>query len=269
MADEKHNAEEPKHGGGGHGGGGGSHGGGGGHGHGGGGHEEAHEGAPEWLISFADNTALMMGFFVILLALNMGPKGSSAASSSGSPSSAELDWALSVREGFNNPVHIDSTDPRDRLLVQRLKEKAMGEGQEEGPAGQGQKVQSLRPSDYQALSGAVLFDDNDAHLSAASLRTIDDIAQRLRGMMLVVEVHGHASAAEAYQQSDQAMQLSFNRALVVAKALAERGLEWRQLRVEASGDNDRIKPQAYAKAEQRQNQRAEIVVTNELLKNAP
>lgn len=35
------------------------HGGHGGHGHGGG-HEE-HAGAPEWLISFADNVALLMG----------------------------------------------------------------------------------------------------------------------------------------------------------------------------------------------------------------
>ena len=44
---------------------------GGGHGAPGGGHEDHHEGAPEWLISFADNVALMMGFFVILLAMNM------------------------------------------------------------------------------------------------------------------------------------------------------------------------------------------------------
>ncbi|MCL4212087.1 MAG: hypothetical protein KJZ68_15650, partial [Phycisphaerales bacterium] len=46
-----------------------------GHGHGGGGHEEGHEGAPEWLISFADMVMLMMGFFVILFALNVNPTG--------------------------------------------------------------------------------------------------------------------------------------------------------------------------------------------------
>src|SRR5690242_2968991 len=70
MSEEAAHGEEKKSSGsGGHGGGG--HG--GGHG-GGGGHEEGHEGAPEWLISFADNVALLMGFFVILLAMNMGPK---------------------------------------------------------------------------------------------------------------------------------------------------------------------------------------------------
>ena len=67
MADhDEHGEHEEGHGGGSHGGG-----------HAAGGHEEGHEGAPEWLISFADNVALMMGFFVILLAMNMGPKGSS------------------------------------------------------------------------------------------------------------------------------------------------------------------------------------------------
>lgn len=71
MADEhdSHGEEGGSHGGGGHGGGAP---------HGGGAHEE-HEGAPEWLISFADNVALMMGFFVILLAMNMGPKGGGEA----------------------------------------------------------------------------------------------------------------------------------------------------------------------------------------------
>ena len=49
---------------------------GGAHGGHGGGHEEEEEGgAPEWLISFADMVMLLMGFFVILFALNVQPKG--------------------------------------------------------------------------------------------------------------------------------------------------------------------------------------------------
>ena len=45
----------------------------------GGGHDEEHEGAPEWLISFADMVMLIMGFFVILFALNMSPPAKAAA----------------------------------------------------------------------------------------------------------------------------------------------------------------------------------------------
>ena len=59
MSDHEEGHDEKGHGGGGHGGGG--HGG-GGHG---GGHEE-HEGVPEWMVSFADNTALMMGLFGLI-----------------------------------------------------------------------------------------------------------------------------------------------------------------------------------------------------------
>ena len=39
----------------------------------GGDHDEEHDGAPEWLISFADMVMLIMGFFVILYALNATP----------------------------------------------------------------------------------------------------------------------------------------------------------------------------------------------------
>ena len=45
----------------------------------GGGHDDEHEGAPEWLISFADMVMLIMGFFVILFALNMAPPATAGA----------------------------------------------------------------------------------------------------------------------------------------------------------------------------------------------
>ena len=244
-----------------------------GHGGGEGDHEEGHEGAPEWLISFADNTALMMGFFVILLGLNMGPKGTGAAqgsSQSGSQvSAAELDWAIGVRAGFNNPVRLDSTDPRDQPLIRRILERqAQGEGIEKGPKGQGQKLQSIRPSNYSALSGAVEFDENSSTISPQARRTLADIAEHIRGLRLVVQIRGHASAAEAFYQPDQAVRLSFERAMSVAQALVQMGLEWHQVRLVACGDNDRLKPVVYTNAEQKLNQRVEVIVTNKLATSA-
>src|SRR6478672_62152 len=75
-------------------------------------HEER-EGAPEWIISFADNVTLMMGFFVLLLAMNMSPKATGPVGpgpKSREPGRAQaaapdmLDVAIAIREAFHNPV---------------------------------------------------------------------------------------------------------------------------------------------------------------------
>jgi flagellar motor protein MotB len=271
MADKEHEA---------HGGEGAAAAHGGGHGgaHGGGSHEE-HEGAPEWLISFADNTALMMGFFVILLGLNMGPKGSSAAtppSKNDSKAAAEsgqtaemLDWALAIRAAFNNPVDANSTDPKDKVLAMRLREKlkrlAGRQSEDPGLKGQENKTQSIRDTDYHNLYGYLPFDNNSATINPTAKQTLDEVAQKLKGMKLVVELRGHASAAEAYDRNDRAMRLSFDRALAVAGALSASGLDWRQLRLMPCGDNDRIRPLAYDRSGHAKNECVEVIVTNEVL----
>src|SRR2546422_8382074 len=81
--------------------------------HAGAAHEE-HEGAPEWLISFADNTALMMGFFVILLAMNMkapvAHSGIGSQDKNSGPSPNELDFVIALRDAFN-PIDLASDNP--------------------------------------------------------------------------------------------------------------------------------------------------------------
>src|SRR6516164_3872539 len=105
-----------------------SHGGGGGHGHGGhgGGHEE-HEGAPEWLISFADNVALMMGFFVILLAMNLKQPTAGGIGgkeqNGGKPTDSMLDFVIAMRKEFHNEIDLDSTNPAEEPFRRRIRQK--------------------------------------------------------------------------------------------------------------------------------------------------
>lgn len=211
-------AEDHGHNEGGEGGGGDDHGGGHkahkSHGppHGGGGHEE-HAGAPEWLISFADNVALLMGFFVILLAMNMGPKNkASGADGEGSKGGIndqggtqftesesnmiELEYGL--RKGFNNPPRADSKNPADRKLlanyekIQELKSKRKG-------------VEGTSPTKQATPNGTKLtpnltveFDDGAVALSRSAKAMIAELAQKdLMGKDWVVEVRGHVSASEA------------------------------------------------------------------------
>ena len=174
--EEKHGEGEhgDSHGGGGHGGGGHA-----------GGHEEHHEGAPEWLISFADNVALIMGFFVILLAMNMGPKAEpkqggapdeTNAGDAGSNAQA-LDMIIAIREGFNQPVSMKSTDPKEAALRKRIMER-QGNASTNGPRGNNDKQQAPRPSDFDRVTAAVSFDDRASKLSEEARKTIAEVAAK-------------------------------------------------------------------------------------------
>lgn len=273
MSEHEHKEGE-EHG---HGSGGGGHGhGGGGHGHGGGAHEE-HEGVPEWMVSFADNTALMMGLFVILLAMNMGPKADPTMG--GSPSQDEafeganarmLDWALGIREAFNNPVSIDSNDPREAQLVKRLKQrKNPGISQVLGPEGDAQNQQAVRPTDYTEIGGMVTFEDGSDLLSSSAKHTIAEVAEHIKGARWIVEVRGHVSPSETMRNSRRAMELSFDRSRAVAEQLVAQGVKWEQLRLGAAGDNERKVSRTYDRQEDRGNQRVEIIVTKEPLPEDP
>lgn len=239
-------------------------------GHGGGGHEEAHEGAPEWLISFADNVALMMGFFVILLAMNMKPILEEAASPSGDETDPGkkarqvqneiLDFAIGVREAFNNPVSEDN--PRDAALVRRLRERAAeAETKARGQRGTQHDVKSIRPTEYYGMGGTIAFDTGSVELTGAAREDLAELLRHRRGSRNVIEVRGHCSAAEAFDRPDRGMELSSQRALTVGRALVEAGIGWNQIRLIACADNDRVAQKTYDQLGHRANQRVEVIET--------
>jgi len=265
----QHEGAEKARSGGGHGGGhGGAHSG----PHAGGSHEE-HEGAPEWLISFADNVALMMGFFVVLLAMNMNKQTTGGIGGEeelgGMPQSDRmLDWAISVREAFNNPVEIDSTDPRDQLLVERLRHRA-GDDRvpDDGVPGKDTRVRSIRPTDYYSLCGVVPFGEEVSTLSDEARTLAVAAAEKARGRTTIIEVRGHVSATEGFRSVDLAMRLSLERTLAVGRVLAEKGIDWRQIRLVNCADGDRIDAFPDSGASDRANARVEVVVTEETAPN--
>jgi flagellar motor protein MotB len=230
-------------------------------------HEEGHEGAPEWLISFADNVVLQMGFFVILLAMNMAIPGAGEGEGTGGQAREEalLDFAIAVRQSFNNPVDIGSTRPEDAALVARLLERRRKEAGEGGPEGHEQEAQTLRPTGYSSLGGTVLFVDHSAVVGPDQQRRASDIGRRIEGLRWIVEVRGHVSAAEAFRDGTRGWKLSHERAMAVAEVLADAGVDWRQIRLVACGDTDPVHFRAYEPGEQRTNQRVDIVVTDQVV----
>jgi flagellar motor protein MotB len=280
MAEEAHEKKEAAptaahgNGGGDHGGGGGGGGhGGGGHG-GGGGHEEAHEGAPEWLISFADNVALLMGFFVILLAMNMGPKheptqgGVKGEKGGGFQTSPAMEAIIGIREAFHTRFNPNNAD--DAAVIEYMRKKAnAGRAEDPGIPGNRPEVQSLPRGNYNSVTGVVVFDDKSALLSPSARTVVTDVAAHQRDQRWVLEVRGHVSPFECMRDNVKAMQLSNERALAVALALVEAGLSWENLRVVSCGANDRVVARTFDPTEDRSNQRVEIVVTNDTVQADP
>lgn len=245
-----------------------------------GGHEEPHEGAPEWLISFADNVMLQMGFFVILLALAMkAPSGGGEGkrrgedTNTGVPavSAEQLDFAIAVRAAFNNPVQLDSTDARDVLLVQRLlaRQRGSSEAEQEGLEGTDHDVQTIREGALFGAGGVVPFETDSAVLDDVGRKCAVQLGTQFRGCRTVLEVRGHCSAAEAFKHPARGMELSYQRAYAVAEVLVAQGLGWNQLRLTACADNDRVNTRTYADAGHRRNQRAEVIEIDQVAPDAP
>lgn len=249
-------------------------------GHGPGGHGGEHEegGCPEWMISFADNTALMMGLFVILLAMNMGPK--ATAVMGGEPSETQvsqsastesmLDFAISVREAFNNPVDMGSSEPRDEALRERIRRKQLqGESKSPGNPGRERNVDSQRPSDYYTPGGVVSFPHNSSVLTPESRQIAAEIASQVRGMRWVIEVRGHASVSETFRNPDKGNSLSFERAAAVAKVLVDNGVRWSQMRLVACGDSFPAGAISGDAAQNTSSERVQVLITQELVPRDP
>lgn len=265
MADEEHGEE--------HGEGGGSHGGHGAGGHGGGGHEE-HEGAPEWLISFADNVALLMGFFVILLAMNMAPRTEGPMGGKGKgggiDSSRMMDFVIAMREGFNNPIKKNSVTTEEQPFVRRIIEREGGEGaRPTPPPGKHVESQSLERGTGKDVTVKVEFETDSADLSPMARTALRDASPKLKDQGYIIEVRGHASPFEARRDFDRASKLAYDRAMTVARALIENGVKKEGLSVVSRADNDRVVAKAFDAEAARSNQRVEIILTPEQIAPDP
>ena len=177
-----------------------------------------------------------------------------------------LDLAIGIRAAFNNPVSVDSKDPREAALVRRKKEKMFGPVKEAGPPGNQETGQGPTQTDVSNVSNTISFEDGSAQFNAAARDAVIDMATRAKDQRFVIEVRGHISPTERMRAGgDRGYKLAFDRAQAVANLLATNGVKWENIRLVACADNERAVPRAYTESDQRKNQRVEIVITKQLV----
>lgn len=238
--------------------------------HGAGGHDdEEHEGAPEWLISFADLVMLIMGFFVILYALNATPParaGADGDSDGEAAASVPFDrWAEFVwntRKAFGNPIDLNTTDPELRKVVDWYYSEGPGRAMDEGEDGEQTEVHSPSKSGERSLMVDVKFGHDTDYLTDQARVSLSKLAKQVRGLPMKIEIHGHASSGEVGRDSEAGLALSFERAMTVGRALAEHGIEWRRMEFVAAGNNDPFNSHPVDSADDAPNRRVEVRVTN-------
>jgi len=147
--------------------------------------------------------------------------------------------------------------------------KLKGETRESGPEGKDKNQQAQRPSPFVNIAGYATFQEGASTLTTEGIATMRQLAEELRGTRWIIEVRGHVSASEANHNKEQAMALAHERAIATARALVIEGMKWDQLRVVSCADNERATPHARDKDGHVNNQRAEVVITQETIAEDP
>lgn len=236
------------------------------HGPGGHGAHEEHGGCPEWLVSFADNVALLMGFFVILLAMNMNKPsmgGIGGEKQNGEPTASMLDLVISIREAFHNPIDPTGTNPEEEPFRRRIRERRSGETNSLGARGTHSEVQTIDRGFRASPTFVVPFAANSGEVDVGERAAIKESVSHMLGKRYMIDVRGHVSADEAVAGVDKAMRLSNERALSVAALMIRAGINPKQLRVVACADNEREVPLATDPEANRSNRRVEVIITSD------
>lgn len=229
------------------------------------GHDDEHEGAPEWLISFADMVMLIMGFFVILFALNVQPKGGEAGGGGEQAEGVatqpqEIDPSLveAIRRAFHSPLN--PSDPRDANVIRALRENGEGDASMTGIEGDERRVRSPRDIEYYSGGIDVPFAYREAKLTAETQAELAAFAKEHDGHRYVIEIRGHSAQPEAFNHPQQALDLGWDRAKEVYTALLNAGIAADRLRVMSAGVSEPRSARMTIHNRAEADQRAEVLL---------
>jgi flagellar motor protein MotB len=229
-------------------------------------HEICEE-CPEWIFTLADLIMCMMGLFVVLWVLKTeGEKSQNPATQS----QDMINFLAGFKDAFGYVPDPNSTNPVDQAILRQTKgagEKGRTNSTPEGAQGTEREVTSVRQGDETLVGGRVLFEAGDDQLSTQARAALDQIAEKTRGIKLIIHVKGHASLDDfpPDTSAQNKLALSLRRAQVVSDYLVMMGVDPEVIRVIGASTYEPIQERTYTTAGHAQNRRVSIETTDILV----
>jgi chemotaxis protein MotB len=232
--------------------------------------EAAQEGAPIWIISFADMMSLLMSFMVAMLSMSELRQGKKLQEAVKSFQNA-LGYAGGGWLSKGSPPDSLSFEERVRQLSEALKNKRLqlqkGTSNEQGIQGDHASVKTIREGLQFTIGGRVSFEPGKAKLLSQAQKELDLLADVVRGLNNKIRITGHTAniPPELYQPFPNLDDLAFARASAVKEYLIHKGIRPERMSVESCGASEPIRTQAYDPAQRALNDRVSIIVMEALV----
>ncbi len=226
--------------------------------------DEKPEGAPLYMVTFADLMGQLVCFFLILVSM-----------------STVRDEKFrkmmdSIRQAFGYEMGHEVTpgdakrtsSPWDGVAVvtaPRAHRKAQGGAEVVNVNGREFLCRTVRDGRRLTVGDPVGFEAGAAAIPDVMREDLDALAALVKDYPNRVIVSGHVSAQEARDAAAE-MDLSFRRAKAVGDYMEERGINPKRIRLEASGASDPVDTNLTDDGRSR-NRRVEITVSEELVTN--
>ena len=206
------------------------------------------EGAPEWMVSYADMITIMMAFFVVMYA--MAPKKDKEDAQSNKQRLMD-----SIYERFGpefepfGSLMQDHQPPRTKN-TERGYGKLIGDPpQTDSPERQTERPARIRiPGSGQQtrVGGIILFEDGTTEMSLDELARLRAVAREFAGKPHKIEVIGHASRRPLPKGSHYKdhIDLGYARARRTMELLVEMGIERERMRITSAGSAEPLPPEA-------------------------
>ncbi|HKD36345.1 MAG TPA: flagellar motor protein MotB [Pirellulales bacterium] len=150
--------------------------------------EHASEGAPEWMVSYADMITILMAFFVVMFSM-AGTK----------DVKKEDPVMMSLRRQFGRFVGLPTTQyvPASSALSTKavsVKPAPQKESRNRGLVGDFPRVATIRPGDQATIGGVIYFDAGKSELNDEQRQHLQSTANDLAGKPQKIEIRGHTLA---------------------------------------------------------------------------